>query len=81
MSKSHKIKQVIQSTEKLLLLPKLMQLVSASKLPGALSKFNQARPYADLAKKIMLHYTEIGQHPYFQPRTKTNAHGLIVITS
>ena len=81
MSKSHKIKQVIQSTEKTAVITKAMQLVSASKLPTAMNKFNQAKPYADLAEQIMQHYTEIGRHPYFQPRNQSKAHGLIIITS
>lgn len=81
MAKSHKIKQVIQSTEKTAVITKAMQLVSASKLPTALARFNQAKPYSELAKQIIQHYSELSGHPYFKKQNKAKAHGLIVITS
>ena len=81
MARSHKIKQVIQSTEKTAVITKAMQLVSASKLPSAIAKFEQAKPYANLAQEIMQHYSELANHPYFKKRNKAKTCGLIIITS
>lgn len=81
MAKSHKIRQVIKSTEKTAVITKAMQVVSASKLPNAMGRLEQAAPYADLAHKIMSHYSELGTHPYFKPRSKAKASGLLIISS
>jgi F-type H+-transporting ATPase subunit gamma len=81
MAKSHKIRQVIKSTEKTAVITKAMQVVSASKLPNAMGRLEQAAPYADLAHRIMSHYSELGTHPYFKPRNKAKASGLLVISS
>ncbi|MEC7030204.1 MAG: ATP synthase F1 subunit gamma [Pseudomonadota bacterium] len=81
MAKSHKIRQVIKTTKKTAVITKAMQVVSASKLPNALCRLEQAAPYADLAYNIMSHYTELGSHPYFKARNKSKATGLLVISS
>lgn len=81
MAKSHKIKNIIKSTEKTAVITKAMQIVSASKLPGCLERFHRAKPYADLALKIIEHYTELGSHPYFKPKKTVKNIGIIIISS
>ncbi|MCP8352186.1 ATP synthase F1 subunit gamma [Candidatus Synchoanobacter obligatus] len=81
MAKSHKIKQVIKSTEKTAVITKAMQVVSASKLPSALDRFKSTKPYADLAQHIMAHYSHASEHPFFQKRSDAKKTGLIILSS
>lgn len=81
MAKSHKIKQVIKSTEKTAVITQAMELVSASKLPNALSRLEQARPFSDVAKKMMKHYSSVTDIPHLKPRNNPKKHGIIVLGS
>lgn len=81
MAKSHKIKSIIKSTEKTAKITKAMQVVSASKLPNALNRYQSNKPFSDLAYQIIEHYTELGTHPYFKPKKEVKSVGLLVITT
>lgn len=81
MAKSHKIKGIIKSTQKTAVITKAMQVVSASKLPNALSRYNHAKPYADLAHRIIQHYTELGSHPYFSQKQSIKSVGILLIST
>ena len=81
MAKSHKIKSIIKSTEKTAKITKAMQVVSASKLPNALNRYQNNKPFSDLAYQIIEHYTELGTHPYFKPRAEVKSVGLLIITT
>ena len=81
MAKSLKIKQVIKSTQKTAVITQAMELVSASKLPNALSRFNGAQPFSDLAATMMANYAPYSGLPYFKSLQDDRHHVIIVIGS
>lgn len=81
MSKSHKIKRVIKSTEKTAVITQAMELVSASKLPYALSALEATRGFSDLASCMVADYSQYTNLPHFQDNPDSKHHVIIVIGS
>lgn len=81
MAKSTKIKQVINSTKKTAVITQAMELVSASKLPKALSHLNNTKTFADLAALAMGNYCEYSNLPHFQPLKDDKHHIILVVGS
>lgn len=81
MAKSLKIKGVIKSTQKTAVITQAMQLVAASKLPNALKRLEQAKPFSDLAEDMMAHYSRHSRHRYFTHSNKTKHSGIIIVST
>ena len=83
MAKTHKIRQVIQSTTKTSVITKAMQVVSASKLPHAKQRLEEAKPFSDLINDMLKNYAASGlhQHPFFTPSHDVNTEGIIILSS
>lgn len=81
MAKATKIKQVIKSTQKTAVITKAMELVSASKLPKALSSLNNTKTFADLASEAMESYCQYSDLPHFQNLKDDKNHVIIVVGS
>ncbi len=83
MAKTHRIKSVIQSTEKTAQITRAMQFVAASRLPQAKQRLDQAAPFSDVIEKIIFGYAldEASHHPYFKHAERSHQYGVIIITS
>jgi|AntRauTorckE5430_2_1112549.scaffolds.fasta_scaffold00140_20 F-type H+-transporting ATPase subunit gamma len=78
MAKSHKIKQVMKSTEKTAVITQAMELVSASKLPQVLSRLEHTKPFSNLADQMMADYSQYSNLPHFRDHGGKN-HLIIVL--